>query len=467
MKLPLPIATYRLPSPKASASRLVNCFIEQGAQGSAKGPVLLRRAPGIRTRVTLGDGPVRGVVVMAGTLYALSGQTLYAIDANWQATAATGSVPGSERVRIETNGTSIVIVRPSVGTGYSSDGATVSQITDSTFTGWTAGDVAFLDGYLVFRRPGTAQFFNTGLNALTFSALDIATAEGKPDILVGMTVDHREIFLAGTDSCELWYNAALPTGSPFARTPSGLLEIGCAAGASVGRQSNSVFWLADDLTIRRLNGSNPGRVSQHAIEDAIARMSVVSDAFAIPYRAGGHEFFALTFPQASRTFLFDSSTGEWHERKSYGLGRWRANCTVRAYQKQVIGDSTTGKLGTVDPEIFTEFDDPMTMLWTYQGIYAENRRASHRRFELVVNSGSGTSTGQGQNPLVTLKLSNDGGSTFHTMPTRSLGLIGQYEKRVAWHRLGSARDRVYQVEVSDPVPVFGIDTTIEGTDLRI
>lgn len=461
---PLPIASYR--TPQASTSRLVNCFAEQQAPDSTKGPVLLRRAPGIRSWVEVGDGPIRGMTVMGGTLYVLSGNDLYAIDSSGDETQVTGSVPGAERVRMSNNGADLVIVRPFDNTGYSSDGSTVAQIEDSTFLGWGAADVDFLDGYLVFRRPNSAQFFNSGLNALTFNALDIATAEGAPDNLVGLIVDHRELFLPGERSSEIWWNAGNPSGSPFSRSPSGFLELGLAAPYGMGKQDNSVIWLASDKTFRRLNGSTPMRVSQHGIEAILQRMAVTSDCYALPISLEGHLQIAFTFPSAGRTLVYDATTKLWHERESLGYGRWRPNCIVSVYGHQIVGDSESGQIGILDPDTHEEWGEPQRVSWTYQPVYAERNRVSHLRFELGFNAGHGVTVGQGQHPLATLKVSDDTGQTWRALPTRSLGELGQYRQRAVWHRLGSARERVYQVEITDPVPLFVTDTQLDAEGAR-
>src|SRR5690606_33853646 len=130
VQLPLPIASYRLPSPAASSSRLLNVFAEQAPRDSTKGPVILRRAPGIKPWIEIGEGPIRGAILRDQTLYALSGEELYEIAPNGNATAVTGSVAGAERVRMATNGNDIVIVRPQEHSAYHFDGTSVSQISD-------------------------------------------------------------------------------------------------------------------------------------------------------------------------------------------------------------------------------------------------------------------------------------------------------------------------------------------------
>ena len=80
---------------------------------------------------------------------------------------------------------------------------------------------------------------------------------------------------------------------------------------------------------------------------------------------------------------------------------------------------------------------------------------------------SGTSTplsatGSDREPQVMLKMSNDAGRTWITEQWRGAGKLGQYQRRVRWQGLGSARRRVFEVSVSDPVP-----WRLVGADLRI
>ncbi len=178
-------------------------------------------------------------------------------------------------------------------------------------------------------------------------------------------------------------------------------------------------------------------------------------------------FIAFVHPFDGRTFVYDCSTQEWHERASLNIGAWRASEIVECYGKQMVLDSQSGKLGYISPASMTEFDSPQVMSWTYQAVYAENKLALHRRFELVVNAGHGLLTGQGSDPLVTLQISDDGGETFRTLPTKSLGLRGKYSARVFWDGLGSARQRVYRVSISDPIPVMTVDTILDADGARV
>lgn len=63
----------------------------------------------------------------------------------------------------------------------------------------------------------------------------------------------------------------------------------------------------------------------------------------------------------------------------------------------------------------------------------------------------------GRGPEVTMRYSNDGAKSFSDGRALDCGQAGETRKRVIWRRLGSARDRVYEIEMTDPVPWRIID----------
>lgn len=58
---------------------------------------------------------------------------------------------------------------------------------------------------------------------------------------------------------------------------------------------------------------------------------------------------------------------------------------------------------------------------------------------------------QGRDPQIMLDWSDDKGKTWSTEITASMGKIGEYGTRVIFRRLGSSRDRIFRVSISDPV----------------
>lgn len=83
---------------------------------------------------------------------------------------------------------------------------------------------------------------------------------------------------------------------------------------------------------------------------------------------------------------------------------------------------------------------------------AEQQRVFHRRLVLELEVGLGLREGQGSNPMVMMRWSDDAGHTFSNEYWASAGPRGQYARRVFWDRLGVSRNRVYEFTMSDAVP---------------
>jgi hypothetical protein len=63
--------------------------------------------------------------------------------------------------------------------------------------------------------------------------------------------------------------------------------------------------------------------------------------------------------------------------------------------------------------------------------------------------------------MMDLRWSDDGGHSFSNTYPMDCGQAGNFKKRVIWRRLGSARDRVYEVAVSDAVPWRLVDCYLQ------
>lgn len=454
MRLPLPFHSYQLRSTSASPARLVNCFAEQ-LPPDARSPLLLRRAPGIADWTTVGSGSIAGMHSALDALFVVSGSGLYRIDSNMTATLL-GSVGSPNRIDIDSNADSVVVVNEP--NAYYWDGTTFGQITDPDFTARGAGDVEFIDNFMLFREPNSGRFFGADLGTVTdFDALNFATAEAHPDQLNGMRADHRQLILTGAKSVEIYENTGV-AGFPFERAINGYVEQGCLNGETLRKIDNTVFWLADDYTVRRLDGATPVRVSTHAIEQKIFDKTVTS-ANAFTYSQDGHLFYVLSFPDGA--YVLDATTGEWHERQTYGEDTWLLRYHAQAFGKELVGDSNSNKIGFFDPRTYSEFGGIQRMEWTYQPVYAESRTAVHQRLEVVLRGGQGLTVGQGSDPEIMMDFSDDGGQTWISMPNRSLGPLGEYDTQVVWHALGSSKQRVYRCAVTDPIEVVVVDTQLE------
>ena len=357
MKSPILGGSYVARSTNAADARLVNLYAEATAEGG-KEAGFLSRAPGLRTLTTVGSGPIRGLWTFGQYAYVVSGLELYRMSADY-GSSLLGSVTGTGPVSMTDNGIQLFIACNGPGFIYNANTGVFSVIGDPDFAG--AVSVGFIDGYFVFTQPNSQIFWVTTLyDGTSIDPLDFASAEGSPDGIVGMIVDHREVWLLGTNSVEVWYDAG-NTDFPLARIQGAYAEVGCAATFSVAKLDNGIFWLGSDARgsgiVYRSKGYTPVRVSTSAVEYAIQNYAVISDAVAYTYQQQGHTFYVLTFPSAGATWVYDASTDLWHERAGWGANgfmRHRSNCQMNFNNEIIVGDFETGKIYAFDLDVYTD-----------------------------------------------------------------------------------------------------------------
>ena len=475
MKSPILGSSYVARSVNAADNRMVNLYPEAIPEGG-KESGFLTRAPGLRLLGTAGQGPCRGMWQFGNYGYVVSGEKLYQINSFWDATEL-GTVSGNGPVSMADNGTQLFIACNPDGFIYNATSNTFQKITDPDFPG--AVTVGYIDGYFVFNAPNSQQFYVTAIfDGTDIDALDFASAEGSPDGLVALIVDHREVWLFGTNSVEVWYDAGT-TDFPLARIQGAFNEIGCAAAYSVAKLDNALFWLGADARGRgivyRANGYTGQRVSTHAVEWQIQQYGSLSDAVGYTYQQDGHAFYVLNFPSANTTWIYDVATNGWHERAGFVNGQFTrhwGNCQMAFNSEIVIGDYANGNFYAFDMDVYSDNGSVQRWLRSWRALpTGQNnlKRTAQHSLQLDCQTGVGVVTGQGSDPQVMLRWSDDGGHTWSSEHWRSMGKIGEYGYRTIWRRLGMTlklRDRVYEISGTDPVKiaVMGAELILSGTN---
>ena len=469
MKTPILGGSYVARSVNAADSRMVNLFAE-GIPEGGKEAAFLNRAPGLRLLATVGDGPIRGLWRMGNYGYVVSGKELYRLNADWTS-LYIGNLSGTGPVSIADNGTQMFIACNGPSFIYNSTTEEFAQIADTDFPG--AVTVGYLDGYFVFNEPQSQRVWVTSLlDGTAIDPLEFASAEGSPDQLVAAIVDHREAWLFGTNSIEVWYDAG-SADFPLQRIQGAFNEIGLAAAYSVAKLDNGLFWLGADSRgqgiVYRSNGYTGKRISTHAVEWQIQQYGDISDAIGYTYQQDGHAFYVLVFPSEDTTWVYDVSTELWHERAGFHEGqfvRHRGNCQMVYNGEVVIGDFENSNVYAFDLNVYADNGSIQRWLRSWRALPTGkndlNRTAQHT-LQLDCETGVGLNTGQGSDPQVMLRWSDDGGHTWSNEHWSSMGKIGRYGYRTFWRRLGMTmkiRDRVYEVSGTDPVKI-----TIMGAQL--
>ena len=280
---------------------------------------------------------------------------------------------------------------------------------------------------------------------------------------------NREVCLLGERTYEWWVDqGSFPF--PFVRLPGTSGQHGCAAPYSVSRVGESFAWLGKDdrgqSVVWKMQGYIPQRISTFAVEEAISNYAIISDARAYTYSTDGHEFYVLNFPSADVTWVYDETTKFWHKRAwrdtNNVLHRDRGNCCANFSNQIVVGDWQNGNLYSLQEKVYTDNGQPIYRLRRATHLTNGLKRIFHKSFQVQFQPGVGIPIGQGSTPQCILSWSNDGGSTYSTPILLNIGPQGAYTARAIARRLGWARDRIYQVEITDPVNAVIISAELDA-----
>jgi hypothetical protein len=73
------------------------------------------------------------------------------------------------------------------------------------------------------------------------------------------------------------------------------------------------------------------------------------------------------------------------------------------------------------------------------------------RFELILETGTGLISGQGENPRIMIEASYDGGRSFGAGTWMRVGRLGETQVRAEWFNMRSFYDLIIRLTTSDPV----------------
>ena len=440
--------------------RAVNCYPETVEVRGGQAISGLTGIPGLATVCLLPTSPNRGAFAQDGRAFLVAGTVLYELDHNGSYTLRGGAIiDDGKPVTIDSNGQQ--------GHQLCVTSGRRLGILDLNTNVWTPdvrtdADLAcFVDGYFLSLDASTSMVWQSDFeNGLAWNGLAKLQRNQGSDAFVSMGVNQRMVYLLGSKTSEVWYNAGT---SPMAFAPaqSGYFEVGCGAAASVAWCDNSLMWLGESEqgpgTVWRSSGYQATRISSHALTQVLKGYSATSDAVGWAYLDRDHPFYLLSFPTAGATWAYDASTGLWAERAYWDTStclwaQYKPRFHCYAFGKHLVGDGATGAIYSLDRGTYTDAGGtPLRRM--RQGPYASQRmqRIFHRGCWIDVETGVGNADCLA--PQIMFEKSDDKGKTWDSLGDKPLGAQGNPNTRVEWKRLGSARQRAYRAIVSDPVPL--------------
>ena len=347
---------------------------------------------------------------------------------------------------------------------------------DGAFSGASIVDI--VDNYFVYNRPSTQQWAASNLLSPITYGLSYASKFTGPDNLVSLVCDHGQVYLLGEQTSEVWADQGT---FPFAfqRIPGSSSQHGLAAANSIARLGNSFAYVAKNnrgqAEIVIMNGYFPQRISTHAVENTLVNESI-SDAIAYTYQLEGHECYVVTFPSLDITWVYDITTQLWHKwlwtDSQNNYHRHRSNCSAFFQNVVLVGDWQNGQIYQLDPNNYTDNSDSIRRLRRCPHLTTDLQRQYFDELQIQFQPGVGlegitdpplNAETIGANPQAMLRWSSDGGSTWSNEHWSGIGKVGRYKNRIIWRRLGWARDRIYEVVVTDPINAVIVSANLKAS----
>ena len=466
----------QLQSARADVERTVNMFVEQDTTGRPA----LYSIPGQRPFLTVTtDTDVRALGSMNDRTFAVVGSTVVEVFAGGTY-VVRGTVAKNDHVaQLAFGGVSGGQLLIASGDHAYSLNLTTNVLSAPVLAG-EARQIGILDGYGVALHPTTGRVRLSALNDFsTWDPTQFALRSSQPDTWQALLVNAPDLWLLGEQTGDVWYDAGT-SPFPFAPRPGASFRYGILAPDSAIALGDSVFWLARNAdgqgSVVRARGYVPQPINSFALDTALARYEEtvsLRDAEALGCSWQGHLFYVLTLPAANATWVYDLRTGLWAEWGKWNsahnqFDRWVPRVMCHAFETHLIGGSGSGIIATLDDQTLTELDGgELRRVRVPPAIpAAEGQRLIVGRFELDVDVGVGTVSGQGSDPQILMRVSYDFGKTWSSERRAALGTIGQYGTRVAFTRCGSSDvSWLPELVLTDPAPLRLTGASIRGSGI--
>lgn len=386
--------SYTSESVNADCQLTQNMYVEHDESGAGKSEFQLYPRPGLSLFSVCGAGPLRQEINANKRSFQVSGDSLYEVFADGTNTLI--GVVGNDGQPASMCNSSTQLAVVSSGQLY------VYNLTTNTFIGaidtgiGPVKMVGYSDGFFLCLISNSQKFqISSPLDATVWDPADVTQVSVFPDEILSMIVDHREVILHGVTKSVVYGNTGA-ADFPFSPIPSSYIEQGIAAAWCRDRLDNSEFWLgADDrgrLIANRLQGYNPVRISNHAVETEWQSYSTVEDAVSYSFQMNGHTFWHLSFPTASKTWVYDVATGLWHQwsylNPQSGINEADLSiCHTFVFGQHLVGDRRNGNVYVMNDRLVDDDGIPIQRVRRAPHISIEQEYMFHNQLQLDAECG--------------------------------------------------------------------------------
>lgn len=402
------------------------------SQGISEG--YLRPADGIVQIGPAGAGTCRGGINWNNICYRVMGNTLVEVYENGTM-KEHGIIDGSGYVTM-----SYSFDYMSISAGkhlYLFNGSELQVINDPDLG--TVVDHIWVDGY--FMTTDGEYLVTTELkDPFSVNPLKYGSSEIDPDPVKAVLKLNNEPYVMNRYTTETMYNTG-GAGFPFQRVRGGQIQKGCVGLKTCCLYQGGIAFMGggsnESISIWLTAGGQVAKIATHEIDLVLSEYTEeeLSHAYMeVKYHAG-HEHLSIHL--TDQTLVYDApSSKEVGEKVWFTLssnGRYRARHIVRCYDKWLVADTNSARLGYLDNSTSHHWGENVGWEFSTPIAYNEGHGAIFHELELVEIIGTNTRDG-----LIATQYSIDG-IGWSNPKTIMVGHNGRL-KRMVWFNQGHMRN---------------------------
>lgn len=461
------------------------------------------RTPGTSLYLTVPNKSIfRGWININNTLYCVFGNSLYTIATN-NTISLLGTIASiSGRVSMAFNGFQLMIDDGTVGYCYTFATRILSVISGGSF--YPSGFITYQNNQIISMQPGTNTVWFSNLNdCTTWNALDFGSMESDPQAGIGVFATPNYLFVFGIYTTEVWTNTGAQF-DPFEPIPGVTIPYGCASKYSICYTNQTLIWLSQNrqgqamlvgLGSGQVLSGFGGFIPQNLLNEAdtytLQQVSYIHDAKAVTFQFNGHIFYAITFPTANVSYIYDTNTrkliqwASWFAESTntngttnYILGRHLFDDFIEFNGMLLVADYRGGgNILQLSPAVYTDYnsgvDNSIPVRCVLPAIRSEGKRLTINSIEIDYERGTSEfsqaneTTNQALNQsLLTMSFSKDGGRTYPYVRQIPFGYSGQYSLRAKANRFGTFRYGALKIEADCPsyLSLYNVWADVEMED---
>lgn len=417
--------------------------------------VHLRKRHGLQEHIDLStNAPIDGLHWFdeGRVVLAVSNGTVYKItDASGSVTALSGSTALLTNSPVTFAGDAHRLVMANGGRMVHTDLNTLTTMADSDAP-TEVTHLAAVDQYILAnsRNSGVVKF--SDLNDLTgWQGLSFFSAESKPDPVVAIDEGFREIIALGRESVEFWINDGQ---NPFSRIAGSAQPFGTCAPYSLALVGSTWMWLDHKRRLVMMQGRQAVPVSS-PYDRVIQRYQAVDDAIGYATFVDGLPLYALNFPTAGETLVFNYMTQQWHKwgywssaNGIYQRHRGLSYCYAKSWNQHLVGDRQNGKIYRATHEIFTDNNDAIRSL-VRTGNISHGMDFDKLSDCIRLKCKRGVANSAVDDPQIMLRRRVNNRPYFGNERWRSLGKVGDHTPYCYWKANGKYQTCQYEFSHTD------------------